>query len=139
MKYWAGPVHHVWFDEYNSRLSIEYNHNTGSLLLRKYPESLICNLDILKLILCELDLTSTTFSDTTVITYEIELPPSGKKVDFNLLNDEYFTTPYITDTIPNSPAGYKLPSQANRYVWIIDINGKDPITAQGVLDELNFR
>ena len=26
-------AHHIWFDEYNSRLSIEQNHTTGSLLL----------------------------------------------------------------------------------------------------------
>ena len=26
--------HHVWFDEYNSILSIEENHTTGSLLLQ---------------------------------------------------------------------------------------------------------
>ena len=30
--------HHVWFDEYNSRLSIEYKHTPGSLLLRQDPE-----------------------------------------------------------------------------------------------------
>ena len=26
-------AHHIWFDEYNSRLSIEENHTTGSLIL----------------------------------------------------------------------------------------------------------
>ena len=31
-------AHHVWFDEYNSRLSIEDNHTPGSLLLRQDPE-----------------------------------------------------------------------------------------------------
>ena len=41
----------------------------------------------------------------------MELPPSGNKVGFNLLDDEYFTIPYITDTIPNSPAGHQLPTQ----------------------------
>ena len=56
---------------------------------------------------------------------------------FNLLDDEYFTIPYITDTIPNSPAGNQLPSQAKQNVWIVAINGEEPITAQGVLDELN--
>ena len=50
---------------------------------------------------CELDLTSTPFSNTTIIIYKIELPPSGKKVGINLLDDEDFTIPYITDTIPN--------------------------------------
>ena len=30
--------HHVWFGEYNSHLSIEDNHNTGSLLLQQYPK-----------------------------------------------------------------------------------------------------
>ena len=72
-----------------------------------------------------------------MITYDIELPPSGKKTGFNLLDDEYFTIPYITDTIPNFPAGHQLPSQAKRNVWIVAINGEEPITAQGVVDELN--
>ena len=39
--------------------------------------------------------------------------------------------------IGSSPAGHQLPSQAKRNVWIVDINGEEPITAQGVLDELN--
>ena len=62
---------------------------------------------------CELDITSTPFGDTTIITYKIELPPYGKKVGFNLLDDEDFKIPYITDTIPNSSAGHQLPSQTN--------------------------
>ena len=86
---------------------------------------------------CELDLTSTTFHYTTTLTYEIDLPPSGIKVGFNLLDDEYFTIPYITDTIPNSLADRKLPAQAKRNLWIIAINGKYTITDQGVIDELN--
>ena len=36
------------------------------------------------------------------------------------------------------PAGHQLPSQATINVWIIDINGEEYITYQGVLDELNF-
>ena len=75
--------------------------------------------------------------DETIITYYIELPPSGKKIGFILLDDEYFTIRYITDNIPNSPSGHQLPYQAKRNVWILAINGEDPITAQGVLDELN--
>ena len=86
---------------------------------------------------CELDLTSTPFRDEKIITYDLQLPLSGKKNGFNLLDDEDFTIPYITDTIPNSPAGHQLPSQAKRKVWIVDINGEEHITAQGVLDELN--
>ena len=34
---------HAWFYEYSSRLSTEDSHNTGSLLLPKYPESHIHN------------------------------------------------------------------------------------------------
>ena len=60
----------------------------------------------------ELDIEPTTFCDTTIITYEIELPLSVNKVGFNLLGDEYFRIPYITDTIPNSPSGHQLTSQA---------------------------
>ena len=35
------------------------------------------------------------------------------------------------------PAGHQLPSQAKRNVWIVAINGEEPITDQGVLDALN--
>ena len=60
--------HHVWFDEYKYRLYIEYKKNTGSLPLQQDPESLIHNSELLNLIICELDLISTTFCDTTIIT-----------------------------------------------------------------------
>ena len=36
-------AHHVWFDEYNYCISIEYKYTTGSLLLQQYPESIIHN------------------------------------------------------------------------------------------------
>ena len=116
-------AHHVWFDEYNSCLLMEYKHTAGSLLLRQYPEGRIYDSELLNFILCELDLTSNPFSDATIITYKIDLPPSGKKVGFNLLEYEDFTIPHITDTILNSPADYQLPSQAKINVWIIAING----------------
>ena len=54
------------------------------------------------------------------------------------MDDEDFTIPYITDIIPNSPSCNQLPSQANRNVWIIYINGEEPIIDQVVLDELHF-
>ena len=101
--------HHFWFDEYNSRLSIEDKHTPGSLLLWQYSEGHIHDSDLLNLIPWEVDLTSTPFSYETNITYDIELPTSGKKIGFNLLDDEDFTIPYITDTIPNPPAGHQLP------------------------------
>ena len=130
-------AHYVCFDEYNYRLSIEDKHTPGFLLLPQYPEGCFHYSDLLNLIPCEFDLTSTPFSDETIITYDVELPPSVKKVDFNLLDDEYFTIPYITDTIPNSPAGHQLPSQAKRNVCIVAINVEEPITDQDILDELN--
>ena len=105
-------AHHVWFDEYNSRLSIEDKHTPGSLLLRQDPEGHIHDSDLLNLIPCELDLTSTPFSDTTIITYEIELLTYGNKFRYNLLDGEVFTIPYINYTIPNSPAGNQISSQA---------------------------
>ena len=86
---------------------------------------------------CELDVTSNSFCDTTILKYDIELSPSVNKFVFNLLDDEDFTIPYITDTIPNSPAGHQLPTQAKLNVWIVAINGKGPITAQFAVDELN--
>ena len=86
-------AHHVWFDEYNSRLSIEDKHTPVSLLLLQDPKDHIHNSDLLNLIPCELDLTSNPFRDETIITHDIELPPSGKKIGFNLLDDEDFTIP----------------------------------------------
>ena len=62
--------HHNCFDSYNSRLSIEENHNPGSLILQKYHESIIHHSDLINLIPCELDLSSIPFFDTTVLTYE---------------------------------------------------------------------
>ena len=131
--------HNVWFGEYNSRLSIEDNHTPGYLILCQYPEGRIHESDLLNLIPCELDLTSTPFSDTTIMTYEIELPPSGNKVYFILLHDEDFTIAHITDTIPNTLSVLQVPSQAKRNLWIIAFNGEELITAQGVLDEINRR
>ena len=43
-----------------------------------------------------------------------------------------------TNTIPNSPAGNQLTSQDKRNMWIIAINGEEPITAQGALDYINL-
>ena len=108
--------YHAWFDESNFRLSIEDNHTPGSLFLRQYPESHIHDSDLLNLIPCELDLVSTPFCDTTILTYKIELHPYGKRVGFNLLDDEDFKIPYITDTIPNSPSDHQLPAQAKHTV-----------------------
>ena len=62
-------AHHIWFNEFNSCLSIEYNHTTGALLLQQDPENHVNNSDLLNFITCELDLTSTPFGCTTIITY----------------------------------------------------------------------
>ena len=72
--------HHVWFVEYNSRLSIEDNHTPGSLILQQYHKSLIHNSDLLNLITCEIGLTSTPFCDTTILKYDIEFTPAVKKL-----------------------------------------------------------
>ena len=85
----------------------------------------------------KIDITYTPFSNTTILAYEIELPPVGRKIGFNLLDDEYFTIPYITDTIPNPPAGCQLLTQDKRNVFIVSINVEEHITFQGSLDELN--
>ena len=67
-------VHNILFGTYNYCLSIEDKHTSGSLLLQKQPEIIHHNSNLLNLIPCELDITSTTFLDTTILTYEIELP-----------------------------------------------------------------
>ena len=86
---------------------------------------------------CELELTYTPFCDITILAYEIELPPDGKKIGFNLLDNEDFTIPYVTDTIPNSPAGPQLTTQVKKNVCIIYINREVSIIYQGALGELN--
>ena len=60
---------HVWYDKYYSHLSIEDKHTPGYLLLQQDNESLVHNSDLLNLIPFELDITSTPFSDKTIITY----------------------------------------------------------------------
>ena len=60
---------------------------------------------------CELDIKSTPFSDATIITYKIELPPARNKIVFDLLDEKYFTIPYIIDMIPNSPFVHQLPTK----------------------------
>ena len=116
--------HNFCFDAYNYRLCIEDKHTPGPLLLRQDPEGHIHDVDLLNLIRCEFYSTSTPFSDNKIITYDIELLPSGNKIGFNGLDDKDFTIPYITDNIPNLPAGHQLPSQAKINVWIININGE---------------
>ena len=69
-----------------------------------------------------------------MITYEIVLPLSGKKIVFNLLDSDYT---YVIDTIQNSPASRQLPVQAKKNMWIIAINGEEPVTSPVALDELN--
>ena len=80
---------------------MEYKHTTGSLLLWQDTESRIHDSDLLNLIPCKLGITSTPFRDEIIITNDIDLPSYGKKIVFNSLDDEDFTIPYITDTIPN--------------------------------------
>ena len=75
-----------------------------------------------------IDLASTPFSDANIITCETELLPAGNKIDFNLLDDDDFTIPYILDTVPNSPYGYQIPTQDKRHFGIIYINGEEHIT-----------
>ena len=57
---------------------------------------------------------------------------------FDLIDNEDFTIPYITDTIPNLPATHQLLTQSKINVWIIAIHLEEPITAQGAPDELNI-
>ena len=129
-------AHDDWFEEYKYSLYIEDKKNPGYLPLQKYPESILYNSYLLNLITRELDITSTTFCDTKILTNEIDSPPVGNKIGFNLLDHEYFTIPYVIYTITNLPAGHKLPTQAKNNLCIVAINGEEPITSQGILDEL---
>ena len=44
---------------------------------------------------CEIDLSYTPFEYATIFTYTIQLPTTGKKIGFNLMDDDDFTIPYI--------------------------------------------
>ena len=50
---------------------MEDNHTPGSLLLQKNLESHPRHPDLLNLIPCEPNITTTPFCDTTIITYKI--------------------------------------------------------------------
>ena len=76
-------------------ICIEDKKNTCYLILQQYPESIIHNTDLLKLIPRELDLISTPFSNTTTIIHEIESPLDGKKIVFNLMHGEDFIITYV--------------------------------------------
>ena len=93
---------------------------------------------LLNLFPYEIYLASTPFCDTTILTYEIELPPSGKKIGFNLLDGTDFTIPSFIDTIQNSPVYHKLPTQSKNSMCIIAINEEEPIIAKGALYECNL-
>ena len=64
----------------------------------------------------ELNIMSTTFRNTKILTYKIKLPPVGNKIGLNLLDDEDFTIPYVTDKIQHLPSGHQLPTQAKQNV-----------------------
>ena len=88
------------------------------------PIKFIYNSDLLSFLLCEINRTSTPVSYATFIIYELELTPSENKIGFNMLDGNEFTTPYILDTVTNSPSVCKLPTQAKNNVLIVSINGE---------------
>ena len=53
-----------------------------------------------------------------------------KKIGLNLMYYDDFNITYILDTIPNTPAGPQLPYQSNNDVWIVEINGEEPVNAK---------
>ena len=52
------------------------------------------------------------------------------------MNNYDLTIPHILDTIPNSPSGNQLPSQAKNNLWILEIDIGDPIISKGELEEI---
>ena len=81
-------------------------------------------MDLLNFIPFELGITPTPFRDTTIITYEIILSPPGKKICFNLLDDEDFKINSVIDTTQNSSVSQQIMTQSKKHVCIIDINGE---------------
>ena len=99
---------HVWFHEYNYRLSIWDKHAASSLLLNNILKvSLVIQTSstwfYVKLILHLLRFVIQKFSHMKFIYLLLE------RKDY-----EYFKIPYVTDTIPNLPAVHQLPAQAKK-------------------------
>ena len=130
--------HNDQFSDCNSNLYIQEKHTTGYLLLQRYPESLLHYLYPINLIICEIDLTCTQFFDTTILTYEIQLPPDAKEIGFNLFDDGDFTIPYVIYKTSNSTASHQVPTQAKENVCIIYFNREHSITSERTLDELQY-
>ena len=86
---------------------------------------------------CELDLKSTAFCDTVILTYETYVSPVGNKIGFNLFYNEGFTIPYFIDKISNSPDIFQITKQAKKNLCIIDISGEELIMVQGARDEVH--
>ena len=76
---------------------------------------------------CNLDITYTISFDATIIKYKLELTPAGKKIGYNLLDENMFTVLYILDKIPNSTDIHQLPTQAKNNLCVVAINGEEPI------------
>ena len=104
----------IMFGLINILLVSPYNTSTLQVLyhFKNIRKCHIRHLYLIDLIPCELDIISTPFCGTKILTYEVELPPDGNKFGINLLDDEDFTIPYVTDIIQDSPAGHPLPTQA---------------------------
>ena len=55
---------------------MEHKHNPGYLVFQLDTEIILHSSDLINLIPCELGLTSNTFCDKKILTYDIELPPT---------------------------------------------------------------
>ena len=132
-------AHHAWFDEYNSHVSYEENHTPGSLHLQHNSGIIFQHHYIqIDLITYELKLSDTPFTKSTIVNYELEIPPQGKKFGINLMDDDDFNIPYIVELVPNYLAGHKLPDQAKNNFFIVEIYGEYSIVYKGDLEEIKL-
>ena len=64
--------------------------------------------------------------DTIILIYEIGLPPAGKTIGLNLLDDEDYAIPFFIDTIPDSSSGHQLLKQAKKMCGLLPSINKIP-------------
>ena len=119
----------VWFNEYISSLSMENNHTPGYLIFQ----------NILKVFFiiwtCSTLLHAKLILHWTILTYEIEIRPSGRKFSYSLLDDENCAISYIIFEVLDSPVVHQPPPQSKKNAHTLAINGEHLITAQSAIDK----
>ena len=64
--------------------------------------------------------------------------PQSKKIVINLMDDDDLNITYILYNIPNYPSVHQLPSQANNNLYVLKMDGEEPITAKCAPEDIRL-